>query len=633
LAQVLRSSFRHGLSLPSSALSVLVAMRRLAFVLLQAPAASAASGWVYANAGETAATSAAQAATWGGLCVSGQEQSPINVVTKDAVKTAMPVIETKIDTVATYVKNTGHGFQLFETAPGSHNYNSSMAGEVSEVDSIGGSKGYSIIGGSKYNFYQVHWHTPSENTIDGQFFALEAHFVHQLDDPALHGTYHRLAVIGLLYELGTDKECNAFLDKFWNTFPNSKGVAVYTGDNFDLNAKLTEELSHGYYHWYGSLTTPPCTEGVSWNLLTVREKVCQRQVDKLKQGLAATQSGINFNNRVPQPLHHRVVAEMAKDSPSNPVNNISPVEVSGKWVYANAGETAASSAAQEATWGGLCATGHEQSPINVVTKDVKQAPTAAISTHFKARATYVKNTGHGFQLFETSPHSSIYNSSAAIEVSIDDYSGSSKGYSMIGGDKFNFYQVHWHTPSENTIDGQFFALEAHFVHQLDDPALHGTYHRLAVIGLLYELGTDKECNAFLDKFWSTFPIDKKGVAEYAGDTFDLNAKLSEEMSNGYHHWYGSLTTPPCTEGVSWNLLKVREKVCQRQVDKLKQGLAATQSGINFNNRVPQPLYHRVVTETAKVQRNVGVGQEVSSAVRHVVLAGLAMPLLALARAV
>jgi carbonic anhydrase len=359
-------------------------------------------------------------------------------------------------------------------------------------------------------------------------------------------------------------------------------------------------------------------------LLKVREKVCQQQVDRLKRGLAATQFGIGFNNRVPQPLYDRVVAELAKDAPRRPVNNIDPVAVSGEWMYAHAGESAADAAVQDATWGGLCATGLEQSPINVVTTDVKQSTAPFIATHFVTSVTYVKNSGHSFQIYETNPQSSIYNNSAVGNVSFDDHS--TKGFSMIGGSRFNFYQVHWHTPSENTIDGKSFALEAHFVHQLDDPALYGTYHRLAVVALLYELGTDNECNALLDKFWSIFPIDQKGVAKYTGDPFDLNMKLAEELSYGYYHWYGSLTTPPCTEGVSWNLLTVREKVCRRQVDRLKQGLNTTQSGVAFNNRVPQPLNGRLVTKTAQ-------SKETSDALRHVVLAGLAVPLLALAGAV
>jgi carbonic anhydrase len=197
--------------------------------------------WVYANKGETSANAAAQAATWGGLCVSGKEQSPINVV-KANVKPSpgkdVLQITTKFNTTATYVKNTGHGFQVFETSPKSHKLHNGTV----FPESIGGSaKGYSMIGGAKYNFYQVNWHSPSENTVDGKSYALEAHFVHQLDDPALHGTYHRLAVVGLLYELGNDSDCNAFLDKFWSGFPASKGVAAYNGTNFDLDNKLTDE--------------------------------------------------------------------------------------------------------------------------------------------------------------------------------------------------------------------------------------------------------------------------------------------------------------------------------------------------------------------------------------------------------
>jgi len=536
--------------------------------------------WVYAASGETKANELKQAQTWPGLCSTGHEQSPIDVVTSEAVTVTghgTPTIETFFSAELAWVKNTGHGLQLFETHPETH----ALDGTDTASTPDGTPKGYSMINGAKYNFYQVHWHSPSENTVDGKSFPLEAHFVHQLaDGPASPGTlvggYHRLAVIGLLYEIG---ECNAFLDYFWNTFPATKGYAAYSGAALDFNAKLAEAIVEGYYQWYGSLTTPPCTEGVSWNLLKQTQTVCQRQVDVLTNALAATQSGIGFNNRVPQPLNHRVVAF---------------TQGNGKWLYAKKGEKMANAAVQTATWNGLCATGQEQSPINVVTAKTvasnvvpagsKSVP--AISTHISAALEYVINTGHGAQLFATHPatHDLVR---GEVQVMAD---GQPKGYSMINGAKYNFYQVHWHTPSENTIDGEEFPLEAHFVHQLDDSNLVGGYHRLAVIGLLYELG---ECNTFLDYFWADF-TENKGVAAYEGEALDFNAKLSAALAEGYYHWYGSLTTPPCTEGVSWNLLKVRQTVCQRQVDVLKAALGATQNGLEFNNRVPQPLNHRVV---------------------------------------
>jgi len=84
---------------------------------------------------------------------------------------------------------------------------------------------------------------------------------------------------------------------------------------------------------------------------------------------------------------------------------------------------------------------------------------------------------------------------------------------------------------------------------------------------------------------------------YEGTVLDFNSKLTHELGQGYYHWLGSLTTPPCTEGVSWNLLRAKETVCQAQVDKLVQALERTQAGIGFNNRVVQPLNHRVVTVT------------------------------------
>jgi len=224
-------------------------------------------------------------------------------------------------------------------------------------------KGYSMIGGSNYNFYQVHWHTPSENTIDGLNAAMEAHFVHQLaNDPNANAGnpfgpigYHRLAVIGLMYQLGLT--CNAELAKFWDFFPESVGIKEYTGTNINFNLLIADELAKGYYHWAGSLTTPPCTEGVSWNLLTTKEKTCQAQVNTLKSKLSSNQDGTGFNNRVTQPLNHRAItlAQPGNHRPK-PTNTAILPPASAKWYYANKGDKKANAAKQTATWGGLCAT-------------------------------------------------------------------------------------------------------------------------------------------------------------------------------------------------------------------------------------------------------------------------------------
>jgi len=204
------------------------------------------------------------------------------------------------------------------------------------------------------------------------------------------------------------------------------------------------------------------------------------------------------------------------------------------------------------------------------------------------------NTGHGFQLHETNPEhfQVIANGTGTTE----EPTGLSKGYTLMHGDQYNFYQVHWHTPSENTIDGAHFPLEAHFVHQLNGST---GYTNLAVIAVLYELQED--CSDFLGDFWGYFPLaeeDNDNLASIPDRVVDLQGMLETAVPGGYYHWSGSLTTPPCTEGVTWVLLKTRLGVCQRQVDKLASALSTTQHGVRVNNRMTQPLNQRVVTQTA-----------------------------------
>ena len=119
----------------------------------------------------------------------------------------------------------------------------------------------------------------------------------------------------------------------------------------------------------------------------------------MKKSLAESQYGIDFNNRVPQPLNNRVVTLSGGKAYSNSL----------KWVYSEKGETEANALTQARTWGGICLTGHEQSPIDVDTTKAVQSniipsgaeTVPAIETHFTAVLKYVKNTGYAVQLFET----------------------------------------------------------------------------------------------------------------------------------------------------------------------------------------------------------------------------------------
>ena len=248
------------------------------------------------------------------------------------------------------------------------------------------------------------------------------------------------------------------------------------------------------------------------------------------------------------------------------------------FAYCNGAGCTADAKVQATTWAWAptCITGRSQSPIDIVTANVATATVldGGILTSFAASRLVPSNMGHNFQLTNTveGPHA------------------------MLRGEKSVFAQAHWHAPSENTIDGKQAAMEAHFVFQYDDPMWKNTTQNLAVVGVLFDEAA--ECNPELSVFWSLFPTDKVGAASDTVTGASLQALLTKLLRGGYYHWTGSLTTPPCTELVDWNLLKARAPVCAAQIARLKEGLSAVQSGVSVNNRVVQPLHQRVVAQTS-----------------------------------
>jgi carbonic anhydrase len=165
----------------------------------------------------------------------------------------------------------------------------------------------------------------------------------------------------------------------------------------------------------------------------------------------------------------------------------------------------------------LCGAGHQQSPIDLSTK--APAHSANVPTlDYHASGLSLVNNGH------------------TVQANIDAGSAIS-----VGSTTLTLAQFHFHAPSEHTVDGKHFPLEIHFVHVNDagQPA--------AVLGVLVRKGHE---NAAIDPAMSRLPHDE-GKTETL-PSIDLAAL---PPSGGFWHYAGSLTTPPCTEGVQWYVME------------------------------------------------------------------------------
>jgi len=174
---------------------------------------------------------------WGDLepdyatCKTGTRQSPINI--EDAKPADLPAIHFDYQVSPLKIINNGHTIQV-NYEPGST----------------------MTVGGKQYTLVQFHFHHPSEEEIGGKQFDLVAHLVHK--DAEGH-----LAVVAILFQSG---QTNPFLDLLWKNVPKEVGKEV-TNKKINLNVSDLLPPDHSYYTFAGSLTTPPCTEGVTWYVL------------------------------------------------------------------------------------------------------------------------------------------------------------------------------------------------------------------------------------------------------------------------------------------------------------------------------------------------------------------------------
>jgi carbonic anhydrase len=246
-------------------------MQRTSVIVLVATLACSAQSMAAGNAHWTYAGQEGSE-HWGGLdksyaiCASGMNQSPVNLT--KMIEGELPELKVSYEIAGQEILNNGHTIQV--------NY---AAGSTLTVEN------------RTFELKQFHFHTPSENTIEGQSYPMEAHFVHGDENG-------NLAVIAVLFKTGKH---SAGLEKAWAHMPESAGIKQQLSNLVDANSLLPG--NHAYYRFNGSLTTPPCSEGVNWFVMKDFATASQEQINKFSQTMQ------HPNNRPVQPINAREIIQ------------------------------------------------------------------------------------------------------------------------------------------------------------------------------------------------------------------------------------------------------------------------------------------------------------------------------------
>lgn len=222
--------------------------------------APGAAHWTYDDFAQWGAVSPESKA-----CAEGKTQSPVALVTE--AKVDLPNLVTAYAPSEGQVFNNGHTIQTKITPGQTLN-----------------------IGDKVYQLLQAHFHHPSEHSLDGVVYPMELHFVHKSESG-------EFAVLGVMIKEG---KANAQIQKIWDAIPASVGEEHAQSTAFDGNALLP--ATKVYFAYQGSLTTPPCTEGIRWNVLSVPIEASAEQI-------AAFGKAVSPNARPIQPLLARDILE------------------------------------------------------------------------------------------------------------------------------------------------------------------------------------------------------------------------------------------------------------------------------------------------------------------------------------
>jgi carbonic anhydrase len=210
-------------------------------------------------------------------------------------------------------------------------------------------------------------------------------------------------------------------------------------------------------------------------------------------------------------------------------------------------------------WGELkpefarCKNGHRQSPIDI--RNPRKSDLPAIQFDYKPSPLHIIDNGHTI-LINYAPGSSV----------------------RIGDQQYTLKQFHFHRPSEEKINGKSYDMVVHLVHAGQDG-------NLAVVAILLETGGN---NPLVRELWKDLPKEKE--KEELLDNIQINVADLLPVDRGYYTFSGSLTTPPCSENVTWFVLKHPVTVTAEEIEQFAKLY-------RHDARPTQPLYDRVVLES------------------------------------
>jgi carbonic anhydrase len=201
----------------------------------------------------------------------------------------------------------------------------------------------------------------------------------------------------------------------------------------------------------------------------------------------------------------------------------------------------------------VCSTGHTESPIDI--KGAKKADLPALKFDYNPVPLNIIDNTHTIQI-NYAPGSTV----------------------TIGDKTYTLKQFHFHHPSEEHVNGKKYDLVAHLVHADADG-------HLAVVAVLFKEGA---ANPFIETLWKNIPAEKEKAMDVASVSVNVKDLLPAEQ--GYYSYSGSLTTPPCSEGVAWYVLQTPVTISKAQV-------AAFAKIYPHNARPIQPTNGREILET------------------------------------